>query len=151
MLASLIAGLLSGETVQAARRARSAAIAYALAGVLVLFGVVFLLVAGYVALAAQIGWIWSGVAIGAGFILLAGIVLLVHRSQQRKRLEADAQRRKSELMAVATTSAIALLPTLAKGRSGLFVLLVPAAALAAYALYRQNEARKARRNRRPPV
>lgn len=142
MLASLLGGLLSGETMEAARRARSAAITYALAGLCGLFAIVFLLVAGYVALARVIGSVEAGLAIGAGFLVLAGFILLVHRLRQRRRIREDSKRRKSELIAVATTTAIAMLPTLARGKGGLLTLLAPAVAVVAYAIYRENAARE---------
>jgi hypothetical protein len=142
MLASLLGGLLSGETMEAARRARSAAIAYALAGLCGLFAIVFLLVAGYLALARVIGPVEAGLAIGAGFLVLAGLILLVHRLRQRRRIREDNKRRKSELIAVATTTAIAMLPTLARGKGGLLTLLAPAVAVVAYAIYRENAPRK---------
>jgi hypothetical protein len=142
MLGSLLGGLLSGETIEAFRRARSAAIAYALAGFLGLFGIVFLLVAGYVALGREIGPVGAALSIGGGFLILAVAVLIVHRFSRRRRIREDTKRRKSELIAVATTTAIAILPTLARGKGGLLTLLAPAAAVVAYAIYRENTRRK---------
>lgn len=141
MFASLIAGLLSGETLEAAKRARSAAIAYSLASLVGLIGAVFLLVAAYIALARSYGPITAAVSMGVGFLILAGVLLLIHKLMQRRRVRLDTKRRKSELMAVATTAAIAILPTLVKGRGGIITLLAPAVAALGYVIYRENARR----------
>ena len=55
MLASLIGALISGEAAEAARRARSAAVAYLFAAAFFLCGAGFLVVAGYIATARELG------------------------------------------------------------------------------------------------
>ncbi len=55
MLASLISALASGETVAALRRARTAAIVYALAAIAALCGLGFLIGAAYIWAAERYG------------------------------------------------------------------------------------------------
>ncbi|MBL8584930.1 MAG: hypothetical protein JNL61_22205 [Rhizobiaceae bacterium] len=148
MFASLIAGLLSGETLEAAKRARRAAIAYSLASLVALIGAVFLLVAAYIALARSYGAITAAVALGFAFLVLSAILLMVHKIMQGRRVRLDTKRRKSEMMAVATTAAIAALPTLMRGRGGILTILAPAAAALGYVIYRENF--QARRDDREP-
>lgn len=138
MIASLIAGLISGETLEAARRARRAAIAYALAGFLGLFGLLFLVIAAYLAVAERYGAIETAIGFGIGFLVIAGVVLLIHRIAARRRIERDVSRRKSELMTVAATTAIAILPTLLRGKGGPLTLLAPVVAVLGYAIYSEN-------------
>ena len=79
MLASLLASLASGETVVAIRRARRAAIVYVLAGMAGLCGVGFLIGALYIWLSERYGPLETAIGFGVGFIVLAGLILLVHR------------------------------------------------------------------------
>ena len=48
------------------------------------------------------------------------------------------RRRNADLKAIGITAALAVLPTLLKGKGGLGVILGPVVALAAYAIYREN-------------
>jgi undecaprenyl pyrophosphate phosphatase UppP len=138
MLASLIASLASGETLQAIRRARRAAIAYLLAGVAGLCGVGFLIGALYIWLSDRYGRLETATGFGIGFIVLALVILLVHRLTARSRAIRVAERRKSDLTAMGIAAAIAAVPTLARSRVGLGALLAPALAVVAYAIYREN-------------
>lgn len=138
MLASLIASLASGETVQAVRRARRAAIAYLLAGVACVCGVGFLIGALYIWLSQRYGSLQTAIGFGVGFIVLALLILLIHRLTAKSRARRVAERRKSDLTAMGVAAAIAALPTLARSRVGLGALLGPALAVAAYAIYREN-------------
>lgn len=138
MLASLLAGLATGETAMALRRARSAAIAYALAALLALCGLGFLVGASYIWTAGRIGHIEAALAFGGGFILLSLIVLLIHRLSAGSRRRRAAERRKSDLTAVGIATALAALPVLLRSKGGLGVLAAPAIAMAAYAIWREN-------------
>lgn len=143
MLASLIAGFLSGETLEAARRARSAAIAYLLAAILGLLGFLFLLMAAYLWTARHYGAIEAAIGFGVTLLVIAGLDLLIHRFTSRRRIRRDAKRRRSEIMTVAATTGLALLPTLLRGKGGALTLLAPAAAAVAYMIYKENAARPA--------
>ncbi|MBN9244957.1 MAG: hypothetical protein J0I98_19430 [Mesorhizobium sp.] len=135
---SLIAGLASGETAAALRRARLAAIVYACAGLLALVGAGFLVGAFYIWTARRYGPIEAAAGFGIGFLVVAGLILLVFRLSAGSRAKQRERRRKADLTALGVTTALALLPTLARGKGGLGLILGPAAALAAYAIYREN-------------
>lgn len=144
MLASLIAGFASGETGLAVRRMRRAAIAYLLAGVAALCGIGFLIGAGYIAAARRYGSLETSIAFGIGFLVLAGIVLLVHRLAAGSRKRKEAQRRSQDVTALAVASALALLPSLLRKPAGLGAVAAPAIAAVAYAIYRENRPRRRR-------
>ena len=138
MLASLIASLASGETVVAIRRARRAAIVYLLAGTVGLVGVGFLIGALYIWLSELYGRLETALGFGVGFIVLALLVLLVHRLTAGSRAKRAAERRRSDLTAMGVAAALAVLPGLMRSRAGLGTLLAPALAVVAYAIYREN-------------
>ena len=138
MLASLLASLASGETLQAVRRARRAAIAYLLAGVAGLLGIGFLIGALYIFLSDRYGRLETAIGFGFGFIVLALLILLIHILMAKSRAKRAADRRKSDLTAMGIAAAIAALPTLARSRVGLGALLAPALAVVAYTIYREN-------------
>ncbi|MET3581245.1 hypothetical protein ABID19_004291 [Mesorhizobium robiniae] len=122
----------------AVRRARTAAIVYALAALAVLCGVGFLIGAAYVWVAGRYGPITACLAFGAGFLVIAGLLLLIHKLSAGARTRRGARRRNADMKAIGMTAALAVLPTLLKGKGGLGTILGPAIALAAYAIYREN-------------
>lgn len=138
LLASLLSGFASGETVAAIRRARTAAIVYAIVALAALCGLGFLVGAAYIWAAARYGSFAAALGFGVGFLVIAGLVLLVHRLTSGARARREARRRSADMKALGITAALAVLPTLLKGKGGLGVLLGPAVALAAYAIYREN-------------
>jgi hypothetical protein len=137
-LASLIASVASGEAAHAMRRAREAAIAYLLAGAAVICGIGFLVGAGYIWTAEQIGSIEAALAFGVGFLVLAGLVLVIYHFAARRKHQREARRRNKDMAMVAATSALAVLPALLRRRIGLGAVAVPAAAAVAYAIFREN-------------
>ncbi|MER9135399.1 hypothetical protein NKI20_03685 [Mesorhizobium sp. M0830] len=138
MLASLISGLASGEAVAAVRRARTAAIVYGLALTAALCGLGFLVGAAYIWAATRYGSLAAALGFGAAFLVLAGLILLIYQLSAGSRARRRAQRRNADMKAVGIAAALAVLPTLLKGKGGLGVILGPAVALAAYAIYREN-------------
>jgi hypothetical protein len=138
MLASLLAAFASGETFQAARRIRRTVIAYSLAGLALLVALGFAVGAGYIAAARRYGSIEAAVAFAAGFVLLAVVILIANRIISNMRARSIARKRSSELATIGAAAAIAVLPTLLRGKGGLATLLAPALAVAAYAIYREN-------------
>ncbi|UVK56612.1 hypothetical protein DBIPINDM_003230 [Mesorhizobium sp. AR02] len=138
LLASLLSGFASGETVAAIRRARTAAIVYALAALAAFCGLGFLVGAAYIWAAARYGSFAVALGFGVGFLVIAGLVLLIHRLMSGARARRAARRRKADMKALGITAALAVLPALLKGKGGLGVILGPAVALAAYAIYREN-------------
>jgi hypothetical protein len=141
MLASLIASFASGETALAIRRARRTAIAYLLAGVAALCGIGFLIGALYIWASERYGPIEAAVGIGAIFLLLSGLVLIIHTTTARVQARRVKERRASDLTTVAVASALAVLPTLLRGKAGLGTVIAPVVALTAYAIYRENRAK----------
>jgi biotin transporter BioY len=137
-IASLIAGFASGETVAALRRARGAAIAYALAGLAALCGVGFLVGAGYIWVAVRYGFLEAALGFGIGFLVLSGLILLIFRVSAESRVVRRARRRNADMTALGVTAALAALPVLLRSKGGLGAILGPAAALVAYAIYREN-------------
>lgn len=138
MLASLIAGLASGETAAAMRRARLAAIVYVLAGAAVLCGIGFLIAAAFIAAAARYGSIAAALGFGIGFLLLGMVILIVFLLSAGSRKAKREKRRKADMTAIGVTTALTVLPTLLRGKAGLGALLAPAIAAAAYAIYKEN-------------
>ncbi len=138
MLASLISGFASGETVAAVRRARTDAIVYLLAGIAGLCGLGFLIGAAYIWTAARYGSLAAALGFGLGFLVLAGLILLIHRILAASRARRRARRRGADMKALGIPAALAVLPTLLKGKGGLGLIIGPAVALAAYAIYREN-------------
>jgi ABC-type uncharacterized transport system permease subunit len=142
MLASLIAGFASGETALALRRARRAAVAYLLAGVAALCGVGFLIGALYIWASQRYGAIEAALGIGVIFLLASGVILIVHTTTARSQARRATERRASDLTTVAVASALAVLPTLLRGKAGLGTVIAPVVALTAYAIYRENRAKR---------
>lgn len=141
MLASLIASFASGETALALRRAKRAAIAYLLAGVAALCGIGFLIGAIYIWASGRYGAIEAALGIGVIFLLLSGVILIVHTTTARIQARRAKERRASDMTAVAVASTLAILPTLLRGKAGLGTVIAPVVALTAYAIYRENRAK----------
>ncbi len=137
-LASLIASIVSGEASEAVARARRKAIAYLVAGLLLLCGIGFLIVAGFIATAREIGTMEAALAFAAGFIVVALLLLGIHALASQARERRIAKRRKSEAKALAGAAAVAMLPTLLASRKGGLALVLPAVAALAWAVMREN-------------
>ncbi|RWK93078.1 MAG: hypothetical protein EOR45_27120, partial [Mesorhizobium sp.] len=103
MLASLLSGLASGEAVAAVRRARTAAIVYALAALAALCGLGFLVGAAYVWVAGRYGPMAACLVFGLGFLVIAGLLLLIHRLSAGARARRRARRRTADIKAVGIT------------------------------------------------
>lgn len=138
MLAPLISALASGEAIAAMRRARTAAIVYGLAAVAALCGLGFLLGAAYIWAADRYGSMAACLGFAAGFLVLAGLIVLIHQLAAGTHARRRARRRNADLKALGITAALAVLPALLKGKGGKGVILGPMIALAAYAIYREN-------------
>ncbi|TPI25407.1 phage holin family protein [Mesorhizobium sp. B3-1-6] len=137
-LVSLISALASGEAMAALHRARTTAILYGLAAVFALCGVGFLIGAAYIWLAARYGPLATSLGFGIGFLVLAGLILVIHKLTTSMRSRRRARRRQADMTALGVTAALALLPALAKSKGGLGAVIAPALAVVAYAIYREN-------------
>ncbi len=138
MLASLIAGFASGETVLAFQRAKRAVVVYLFAAITAACGVGFLLGALFIWLAERYGSLETALAFGGVFILLTILILLVHALAERSRSRLVAGKRNSDLKAIGVATAVAALPALLRAKPGVRVLLAPVIAFAAYSLYRRS-------------
>lgn len=148
MLSSLIASLVSGEAVETVARARRAAIVYAVAAILLACGLGFLLIAGFVVAARAFGLVPAALGFGAGFIVVALLLVAIHGTIAKARAQRMRKRRQSDMTAVASAAAVAMLPALLADRRGRSIaLLAPAAALG-WAVWRENS-RKSRHPVRP--
>lgn len=141
MLSSLIAGLVTGETLAALQRARRAAIAYGLAAVFGALGSIFLLIAATIWAARRYGAVEACLAFGGGFIVLALLTMAFHKLGSEVRVKVARKRRNRDMAKVAAAAGLAVLPTILRGRAGPFVLLAPAIAALVYGVYRENSAR----------
>lgn len=131
-----LAALLGIEIEAITNRVRTLMVVYAVVGALTLTGLIFLLVAAYLALAQFIGAIYSALAIAVVMLLIAGIMLLAIRmGESRRRREIAQRRRSSEAGAFATTAALTALPAVIRSPT-LRLLALPAAAAAAFVLVR---------------
>ncbi|SDO70186.1 hypothetical protein [Phyllobacterium sp. OV277] len=133
LLAPLLSSAVSGELGSAVNRAKRRAIFLALIGILSVVGAIFLLVAGYIALAERFGELHAALILAGGafvLALLAYIVMkiseIIARKRQRERSKVD----KSTLLTIA---ALATAPTVLKSR-GLLMLAVPVIAFAGLSL-----------------
>lgn len=132
-LISMLTSLVSGEVSHYAQAMRVKAIIYGLASVLGFGGVCFLLVAGYVALSAEIGALYASLSI-AGALLAAALFLLAgyglaQRQKARQKKKAPSS---IDTNAIATTAAITLLPMVLRNKS-LMRLALPLAGVAGVA------------------
>ncbi len=147
MIPALLGTIASGEIAEAIRRARSAAVAYVLAAILALCGVGFLIGAGFIATAARVGSLYAALIFGFGFLLIGGLVILVHNISAAARKRRLARKRQVDGQALLQTAIMALVPVLvAKG--GFKAFLAPLAGFLAYSIYRENTSPKGRRRPR---
>ena len=124
MLTTLIAGLASGETMLAVRRARRAAIVYTLALLAVLCGLGFLIGAGYIFAADRYGSLRGSTRLRPGLSRPGRLIILIHKMTAKVRARRAVERRSADLKAVGIAAAVAALPTLLRGKAGLGSLLV---------------------------
>ncbi len=138
MIATLLGTIASNQTAAFAKRARQAAIAYVLAALAALCGVGFLIGAFYIWAAERYGALETAIGIGVGSLLLAGLILIIHRIVSGMRARRVARQRRVDLTAAGVATAVAILPGLLRGKSGIGILLAPALAALAYTVYREN-------------
>lgn len=143
MLGTLIASLMATETASAIAAVRRAAIAYGLAALLVLVAVGFGIGAAYIVAADRWGDWQAALGFGGAALLVAVVILMVHRIASGVRARRVQQRRKIETRTVAATAAVALLPLLLRRGGGIGIggLLLPLAGLAAFQIFRENRRR----------
>jgi EamA domain-containing membrane protein RarD len=141
MLATLLASFASGEAMVAARRARQTAIAYLLAAAAALCGIGFLIGAGYIWTARRYGALEASLGFGIGFLVLAGIILVIYKLAVNRRREREIRQRNKEMANLAIAAGLSAVPTLLSSKAGLGAIVAPALAAVAYAIYRENRAK----------
>ncbi|MDB5587262.1 MAG: hypothetical protein JWP26_2232 [Devosia sp.] len=110
-----IAALLGFEVEEITDRLKALAIANAVIALFGLLTLVFLLVAGFLALAAQLGPIYAALIFaGVFFVITAGIVIGMQISENSRKRRVAEKRRSSDTSAFVTTAALAALPVLLK-------------------------------------
>lgn len=144
MLGTLIATLLSGEAASSMRRARKAFVAYLFAAVLAAVGLGFLIGAGYMAAARRLGPIEAALVFGGCFLFIAILIVGIHAYVARRQARIAAERRASDLAAVAGMAAVTALPGVLRGKAAWGGVGVAAAAAVAYGVYREYLRRKER-------
>lgn len=131
-----LAALLGIEVEAITERVRNTIIINAVMIGLALIGAIFLVAAGFFAVAELYGVIYASLIFAAAFLVLALAVYLGTRiGEGRRRREVAAKRRSSETSAFVTTAALTALPVLLRSPLVRTVGL-PAAALAAFLLVR---------------
>jgi hypothetical protein len=133
-----LAALLGIEVESITARIRNTIIINAVMLGLALIGAVFLLVAGFLALADLYGGIFAALLMAGVFLILALAVYLGTRiGENRNRRQVAEKRKSTETSAFVTTAALTALPVVLKSPMGRAIAL-PAAAIAAYLLVRKN-------------
>ena len=129
-----IAALLGFEVEEITDRLKALAIANAVIALFGLLTLVFLLVAGFLALSAQLGPIYAALIFaGVFFVITVGVMLGLQIAKGRRKRHIAEKRRSSETSAFVTTAALTALPVLLKSplirNVGLPLAAVVAAAL----------------------
>jgi hypothetical protein len=133
-----LAALLGIEVESITARIRNTIIINAVMLGLAVIGAVFLLVAGFLALADLYGGIFAALILAGVFLVLALAVYLGTRiGENRNRRQVAEKRKSTETSAFVTTAALTALPVVLKSPMGRAIAL-PAAAIAAYLLVRKN-------------
>lgn len=131
-----LAALLGIEVEAITDRVKTAIIVNAVMALFGLLGIGFLIAAGYIALAQQVGGLYAALILAGVFIVLALAIYLGNRiGESRHKRQAASKRRSSETSAFVTTAALTALPVLLKSPV-VRTLGIPAAALAAFLLVR---------------
>lgn len=146
MWASLLGAVLSGEAVATARRLKTQILVMAGLGVIALLGLMFLILAGYLFAARELGPIAAACWIGGALIVIAVLGFAVYRMGAARRARRVVQQRKAEIGSVAAAAAFAALPALASRKNAAGLILVPFLAVVGYHIYKENT-RPSRNNR----
>ena len=134
-----LAGLLGIEIESLTEQVKRTVIGNAAIGLFALIGFLFLVVAGFFALANSVGPVYAGLIIAAASLACALIIYLILQMQEgnRRRLAIE-RRRSTDTSAFVTTAALTALPAIL--RSSLFRTVgLPAAAVAAFFLLKGKD------------
>lgn len=135
MLFSLLASVATAEAAEAAGRVRKSVVAYAAAAVLAVAGLGFLVGAGYIAAARRMGDLAACLAFGAGFLVLAILIVAIQRLAAGMRARRATERRRRELAEIAAAATAGMVGSKGGVFTGLAASLLTGFALG---LYREN-------------
>lgn len=136
-----LAGLLGIEIEAITDRVKTLIIVNAVIGIFGVIGVVFLLIAGFLALSDVYGSIYAALIFGGVFVVLAIAVFLGAKIGEGKRHRQVVERKKShDTNAFITTAAFSVLPVLLRSPT-VRAVGIPAAAVAAFFLARKADDR----------
>lgn len=136
-----LAGLLGIEIEAITDRVKTLIIVNAVIGIFGVIGVVFLLIAGFLALSDVYGSIYAALIFGGVFVVLAIAVFLGAKIGEGKRHRQVVERKKShDTNAFITTAALSVLPVLLRSPT-VRAVGIPAAAVAAFFLARKADDR----------
>lgn len=136
-----LAGLLGIEIEAITDRVKNLIIVNTVIGVFGVIGVVFLLIAGFLALSDLYGGIYAALILGGGFVLLAIAVFLGAKIGAGNRHRKAVERKKTnDTNAFLTTAALTALPVLLRSPT-VRAFGIPAAAVAAFFLARKADDR----------
>ncbi|MBS9722524.1 hypothetical protein JYU29_17655 [Tianweitania sp. BSSL-BM11] len=142
MLGPLIAAFATGEIGLTVERTKRAVLAYVVALLFVLLGASFLLIGGYIQLARMVGPLAAALILGVGFLVIGVIVLMAHQARARAEQRRIAEKRKSDMVSLGATAAIAALPSMLRGRrgkaTGAAAVVTPLVLGVAYSLYQRR-------------
>lgn len=143
LLTPLLTSLAAGEVGLAVSRAKRSAIFMMLIAILAAIGVIFLLVAAYIAIAAHYGEIYSALMLAGGafgLAILAYIIMKISEAVARKRQRDRAKIDTSTLLAIA---ALAAAPAVLRSKT-LLMLTVPVVAFGGLSLLTKKKKRRPR-------
>jgi uncharacterized membrane protein len=133
-----LAALLGIEVESITERVRNTIIVNVVMALLGLVGISFLMAAGFFALAETFGVIYAALILAAMFLVLALAVYLGKTIVESRRRRRQAEKRRStETSAFLTTATLTALPVVLRSPA-MRTLVLPAAALAAYLLFRDG-------------
>ncbi|SHE82978.1 hypothetical protein [Devosia limi] len=131
-----IAALLGFEIEAITDRAKRLTVAYGIIGLFGVIAFVFLLVAGFLALADWLGPIYAALILAGSFLLLALATFLGTRIGEGERRRREAERRRAnQTSAAVTTAAMTALPVVMSSPTARIIAL-PVVALGVYYLLR---------------
>lgn len=148
MFASIIASIAAGETATIIGRVKRAAIVYVLVALMVLLALIFGLLALYVWIAQHYGAMPAAIGFAVAFIVIAALLLIIHKATSRAAAKRAARERAVDLKAIAATAAVAGLPAILSRKGSGMALLVPVLGVVGYLIYKENAG--PRRDAPPP-
>lgn len=122
------------------KQLKRAMVFYTVAGVAFVFAILFLLVAGFIFFAERHGALVTALGFGGAFLLIAIVTMAIYglggRSvTSRRKVEEE---RAEQMRAIATAAAIGAAPAIIRSTGIVGAIVLPLAAAAAYAIYREN-------------